>query len=80
MEGGREHGRAAVGDYWTRQFKLIDSHVEPRAMTAESDGRIKVDVHQVVRDLNGKVVSDGEVEHVYTFRNGLVAHMEIRDR
>jgi hypothetical protein len=37
-----------------------------------------VDVHQVVRDLDGNLVSDGHVQHVYSFRDGLVAHMEIR--
>ncbi len=78
MEGGREHGRAAVREYWTRQFGMIDSHVEPLAISPEGD-RLKVDVHQVVRDLDGNLVSDGQVEHVYAFRGGLVAHMEIRE-
>jgi hypothetical protein len=32
----------------------------------------------VVRDLQGELLSDGRVRHVYTFRDGLVAHMEIR--
>jgi ketosteroid isomerase-like protein len=78
MEGGREHGHAAVRAYWTRQFELIDSHVEPLAMTPEADGRIRVDVHAVVRDLDGNLLSEGDVQHVYTFRDGLVAHMEIQ--
>src|SRR5215218_1247521 len=30
-EGGRVVGRAAVRDYWKRQFAAISSHVEPRA-------------------------------------------------
>jgi len=77
MEGGREHGRAAVREYWTRQFALIDSRVEPIEMTPEGD-RLRVDVHQVVRDPEGNVLADGRVEHVFTFRDGLVAHMEIR--
>jgi hypothetical protein len=78
MEGGREHGHAAVRDYWTRQFTMIDPHVEPAHLETGDDGRITVDVHQVVRDLDGNVVSDGHVKHVYTFRDGLIAHMEIR--
>ena len=28
MEGGRVLGRAAVREYWTRQFEMIDSRVE----------------------------------------------------
>jgi ketosteroid isomerase-like protein len=79
MEGGRELGRDAVREYWTRQFTMIDSHVEPERLTPGADGRITVDVHQVVRDLDGNVVSDGHVQHVYSFRDGLVAHMEIRE-
>jgi SnoaL-like domain len=78
MEGGRERGHAAVRDYWTRQFTMIDSHVEPERLETGDDGRITVDVHAVVRDLDGNVVSDGHVQHVYTLRDGLVAHMEIR--
>jgi hypothetical protein len=77
MEGGREVGREAVRAYWTRQFGIIDSHVDPVAFEPGSDGRIAVDVHQVVRDLRGNPLSDGRVRHVYEFRDGLVACMEI---
>jgi ketosteroid isomerase-like protein len=79
MEGGRELGRDAVGAYWTRQFGLIDSHVEPVGFGRDDEGRIVVDVHQVVRDLEGSVLSDGRVRHVYTLRDGLVSRMEIED-
>ncbi len=78
MEGGREHGRAAVRAYWTRQFGLVQSHVEPVNFSTETDGRILVDVHQVVHDSDGKLLSDQMVQHVYTFRNRLISHMEIR--
>jgi hypothetical protein len=77
MEGGRERGHAAVRAYWTRQFGLIDSHVEPVGFEVDADRRIVVDVHQVVRDLEGAVLSDGRVRHVYTFRDGLVERMDI---
>jgi hypothetical protein len=77
MEGGRELGHAAVREYWTKQFGMIDSHVEPVGFERDEDGRIAVDVHQVVRDLAGDVVSDGRVRHVYTFEDGLVVRMDI---
>jgi hypothetical protein len=77
MEGGRERGHAAVRAYWARQFGLIDSHVEPEGFELDADGRIVVDVHQIVRDLEGTLVSDGRVRHVYTFRDGLVERMDI---
>ena len=79
MEGGREVGHDAVRAYWTRQFGMIDSHVEPLGSESDADGRVVVDVHQVVRDLDGELLSDGLVQHVYTFRDGLLMHMEIRE-
>lgn len=79
MEGGRERGHAAVRAYWARQFGMIDSHVEPERFEVDTDGRIVVNVHQVVRDLEGGVLTDGRVRHAYTFRDGLVARMDIEE-
>ena len=78
MEGGYVHGHAGVRQYWTRQWGLIDPHVEPLRMQAEDSGRIVVDVHQVVRDLSGAVIQDRTVQHAYLIRDGLIATMEIR--
>ena len=77
MEGGREHGRAAVRDYWTRQFAEIDGRVEPIEIAETDDGRVSVTVHQTVRSLEGEILSDGRVGHVYTIRDGRIAHMEV---
>lgn len=79
MEGGTVHGHEAVREYWTRQWSLIDPRVEPRAFTSDAEGRVIVDVHQVVRDLEHRVVADQMVRHVYTFECGLVRRMEIRE-
>jgi ketosteroid isomerase-like protein len=78
MEGGRVLGTAAVRDYWTRQFEVLDPHVEPKTFTTEADGRIAVDVHQVVHDKSGKLLVDHMVQHVYDIRDGLIRSMEIR--
>jgi hypothetical protein len=78
MEGGRELGHDAVRAYWTRQFGLIDSHVEPVGFTEDDEGRVVVDVDQVVRDLDGELLSKQRVRHVYTVRDGLIARMDIR--
>ena len=56
MEGGREHGHDAVRAYWTRQFGLIDSRVEPVGFETLDDGRVAVRVHQVVRSLDGRLL------------------------
>lgn len=78
MEGGRELGHDAVRAYWTRQFGLIDSHVEPVGFTEDDEGRVVVDVDQVVRDLDGELLSEQRVRHVYTVRDGLIVRMDIR--
>jgi hypothetical protein len=31
----------------------------------------------VVRDTDGNLISDGDVQHVFTFRGGLVVRMDI---
>lgn len=80
MEGGRVLGTAAVRDYWKRQFEVVDSHVEPKNFTTEADGRIAVDVHQVVHNKAGKLLADQMVQHVYEIRDGLIRSMEIRPK
>ena len=77
MEGTRVRGHDGVRAYWTRQFGVIDSHVEPESFEVDEDGRVLVGVHQVVRDLDGAPLSDGRVRHVYTFRDSLVGRMDI---
>ena len=77
MEGGRVIGHHGVRGYWTRQWSLIDPHVEPQGFGTDAAGRIVVDVHQVVRDLAGNLLADRMVQHVYTMRDGLVLGMEI---
>ena len=79
MEGGRVHGRDGVREYWTRQWALIDPRVDPVAMTEIADGKISVEVHQVVRDLSGAVLADQMVQHMYLIENNLIARMDIHD-
>ena len=79
FEGDSVVGLDAVRDYWTRQWAEIDPTVEPVGFTAREDGRVAVDVAQVVRSLSGDVLSDGRTVHVYAFdaATGLVTAMEI---
>ncbi len=78
MEGGSVYGHSGVRDYWTRQWGMIDPHVEPMRIEAQTAGRAVVDVHQVVRDRAGHVVKDEMVQHVYLVEGGLIRSMEIR--
>jgi hypothetical protein len=76
-EGGRVAGRAAVRDYWSRQWEAVDSRVEPVEIAPLEDGRWTVLVHQVVRSPDGALLADEHVRHVYAFRDGLVDRMDI---
>jgi hypothetical protein len=78
-EGGRVHGHDGVRDYWIRQWAAIDATVEPVAFTTRPDGSIAVEVHQVVRSVDGTLGSEGRVLHVYVFRDDLVARMDIEE-
>jgi hypothetical protein len=77
MEGGYVHGHEGVRAYWTRQWGMIDPRVEPVKIEEDHRGRMVVEVHQVVRDLEGKLLLDKIVHHAYTIREGLIAGMEI---
>jgi hypothetical protein len=78
-EGGRVAGRGAVRGYWLRQWAAIDAKVEPTDFESRPNGSLAVSVHQVVRDLDGKLLSEQDLRHVYTFRDGLVAAMIIEE-
>ncbi len=78
-EGGRVVGKEEIRAYWTRQWREFDGHVEPLAITEEDRGRIRVRVHQLVRNLEGNVLSDSEVLHVFTVNSGLIAAMDLGD-
>jgi hypothetical protein len=79
MEGGIEHGHEAVRNYWTRQWKILDPHVEPVGLSKKEDGRIDLTVRQVVHDISGNLLIDQIIHHVYTFEDGLIKAMEIQN-
>ncbi|HEX4310480.1 MAG TPA: nuclear transport factor 2 family protein, partial [Acidobacteriaceae bacterium] len=67
-EGGTAIGKEEIRAYWTRQWTEFDPHVEPLEMTEEDGGRTRVRVHQLVRSLQGDVLADGQVFHIFTMR------------
>jgi ketosteroid isomerase-like protein len=86
MDGGHVHGREAVRDYWTRQWALIDPHVEPVGFHRTGDGAIVAEVLQTIRDLEGRPLEgqthglkDKTVGHVFRLREGKVARFDIQD-
>ena len=79
MTGGREHGRAAVRQYWKRQWREIDPRVEPMQIDFDNAGIAHVRVHQLVKSLDGAVLQDKKIEHVYTFDGPFISRMTIID-
>jgi len=78
-EGGRVCGHNAVRDYWTRQWAVIAATVEPMSFTTRPDGSIAVEVDQLVRDLDGAVIGEARVLHVYVFAGELIARMDVEE-
>ena len=76
-EGGKIVGKEEIRAYWTRQWGEFDPHVEPLAITEEDGGKVRVSVHQLVKTLQGDVLSDSEVLHVFTVNTGLIAAMDL---
>ena len=76
-EGGYVHGHDQVRAYWLRQWQELDPKVVPVSFKVRTNGQIEVTVHQVINDLTGQVLADGQVTHVYTFEEGKVKTMAI---
>ena len=78
-EGGRAVGKEEIRDYWTRQWKEFDPHVEPIEIIDRDGGKVEVRVHQLVKSLGGDVLSDSEVWHVHTIVDGLIERMDLKE-
>ena len=76
-EGGRVVGKDEIRAYWTRQWSEFDPHVELLAITEGDGGKVRVRVHQLVKSLQGDVLSDSEVLHVFTVDTDLIAVMDL---
>jgi hypothetical protein len=62
-----------------RQWGEFDGPLEPLSISEEERGKVRVRVHQLVRNLHGDVLSDSEVLHVFTMNSGLIAAMDLGD-
>ena len=78
QDGGYVHGREGVRSYWTRQWAMIDPHVEPRGFSTGPDGEIVVRIHQIMRDVAGSLLADKMVGHVFRIEDGLIRRFDIR--
>ena len=78
MEGTHVHGKDAIRDYWTHQWSVIDPHVEPLKIAKAADGSLVVDVHQVVKNLEGQTLIDETVKHAFRLDGGRVQRFDIQ--
>lgn len=78
-EGGRVVGKRAIRAYWTRQWAEFDPRVDPLEVVEHEGGKTDVRVRQLVKSLQGDVLSDTEVRHVYTIADGLIERMDYED-
>ena len=77
FEGGYVKGHDAIRDYWTRQWKEINPTVEPVHINEREDGRMEIIVDQKVKDMEGNLIFNGTVKHIYTLQDGLLRRMDI---
>jgi ketosteroid isomerase-like protein len=77
IEGGRLLGREALEAYWARNDRSITVDSSPVSFSDLPDGRIAIDVNQIVRNLAGKIWSDSCVRQIFTFRDGQVSRMDV---
>ncbi len=76
-EGDYATGHDEVRAYWLRQWQDLNPQVEPTGLRERADGRLEVAVHQVVHDMQGQLVFEGPVKHIYTLQDGLLKQMDI---
>jgi hypothetical protein len=80
QHGGRMTGRDAVRAYWLKQWSEIEPRVEPLEIDMSAGGTATVRVDQLVRALDGKVLANRQIEHVYEFEGPFIRRMTIVDR
>jgi ketosteroid isomerase-like protein len=76
-EGEYANGHEEVKAYWQRQWKEIAPKVMPVGFHERDNGTLEVEVNQLVKDLEGNILFDGKVKHVYVFNDGLLQQMDI---
>lgn len=79
MDGGYVYGHAGVKKYWEKQFRIVSSNVTPLKIDVENEV-IKIKVHQVVHDLNNKLLADEFVYHFFHLKDNKIAEFHIGEK
>jgi hypothetical protein len=75
--GGFVYGRDAVREYWRKQFEVTQGQLEPLKFEIDDNNRNVVTVHLIVKDLQGNVLVEKTVEHIFTIEKDLISVFEI---
>lgn len=76
-EGDHANGHDEVRAYWERQWKEIDPNVTPVGFRERENGTLEVEVDQLVKDLEGNILFEGKVKHIYVINDGQLQQMNI---
>ena len=76
-EGGRLRGKESLRGYWDEQWSRVRVHDDPREVVPLDDGRVRVELDQVVRDLDGAELSRGGRTHVLHLRDGRLQRLDV---
>ena len=76
---GRLHGKQEVRAYRTSSWARTRTHDEPVGFTEMDDGRTAVHISQIVRSLEGSVISRGHFQHTHRIEGDLISRMDDRD-
>lgn len=77
FEGGYVSGHDEIRTYWTKQWTEINPTVEAVRFNQRTNGTFEVIVHQIVKDLQGNIIFDGKVKHIYMLEDNLLRRMDI---
>ena len=69
-DASRLHGKDEVRAYWTEQWARTRTHDEPVGFSERNDGRTAVHISQVVRSLDGPLISKGQFLHLHRIGGG----------
>lgn len=77
VEGGFVHGRDAVREYWTNQYKVIQVQLKTLKFETDENNRNVITVYQVIRDLQGNLLADATIQQIFIIEDGLISLYEI---
>jgi len=78
LTGDRIRGRKEMRTVWELQGTSLNVQIEPICIYEEPDGKTVVYVREIVHEAGGRLLMDQEMEHVLTWRDGLIARMDFR--